>query len=175
MAVVLPEHPNRPATSPGTDEAMPGFDAEMLTLADRLVDEVSQTHRFHHVALFLHDPAVDRLRLVGQRWGAGEDTGQVIVGEWLVDLDGVCGRAFRTGAAVLVPDVRLEPDYLTFPGSRTRSELAVALAAKGRPIGVVNIESPWVGHYGIEDLEALKGWAAIVGPQLGERLARDPG
>lgn len=154
---------------------MPGFDAEMLALADRLVDEVSQARRFHHVALFLHDPAVDRLRLAGQRWGAGEDTGQVIVGEWLVDLDGVCGRAFRIGDAVLVPDVRLEPDYKTFPGSRTRSELAVAVSAHGRPIGVVNIESPWIGHYGIEDLEALRAWATLVGPQIAERLARDPG
>ena len=154
---------------------MPGFDAEMLCLADRLVDEVSRTHRFHHVALFLYDPAVDRLRLVGQRWGAGEDTGQVIVGEWLLDLDGLCGRAFRTGGAVLVPDVRLEPDYATFPGSRTRSELAVAVSANGRPIGVVNIESPWVGSYGIEDLEVLSAWAALVGPQIAEQLAREPG
>ncbi len=147
----------------------------MLALADRLVDEVSQAHRFHHVALFLHDPAVDRLRLAGQRWGAGEDTGQVIVGEWLVDLDGVCGRAFRTGDAVLVPDVRLEPDYRTFPGSRTRSELAVAVSAHGRPIGVVNIESPWIGQYGIEDLDALRAWATLVGPEIVERLTREPG
>lgn len=154
---------------------MRGFDAEMLALVDRLVDEVSQAHRFHHVALFLHDPAVDRLRLAGQRWGAGEDTGQVIVGEWLVDLDGVCGRAFRTGDVVLVPDVRLEPDYRTFPGSRTRSELAVAVSAHGRPIGVVNIESPWIGHYGIEDLEALRAWATLVGPEIAELLAPEPG
>lgn len=151
----------RPAAS-----GRPEVDPELLVLADRLVGEVNQKHRFHHVALFLLDPALNRLRLVAQRWGAGENTGAVRVGEWLIGLDGVCGRAFRTCQATIVPDVRLDPDYLAFPGGRTRSELAVPVCFEGRPIGVVNVESPRVAAYRIDDVEALVAWADLVAREL---------
>ena len=41
-----------------------------------------------HVAVFVPDADGAGLRLAAQVWGAGEDTGAVVVGEWVVPLDG---------------------------------------------------------------------------------------
>ena len=134
--------------------------------AHALIDELSRARSLQHCALFLWDPAVRRLRLVAQRWGAGEDLGEVLVGTWTIALSGVCGRAFTTGLPALVHDVEDDPDFLSFPGSRTRSELAVPIICDGRPTGVVNLESPRVGAYGRADVEALGTWADSVGETI---------
>ena len=134
--------------------------------AQALIDELSRARSLQHCALFLWDPAVGRLRLAAQHWGAGEDLGEVQAGAWTIGLNGVCGRAFTTGLPALVPDVEDDPDFLSFPGSRTRSELAVPIFFDGRPIGVVNLESPRVGAYGPADVEALGAWADSVGETI---------
>ena len=131
--------------------------------AQALIDELSRAHSLQHCALFLWDPAVRRLRLAAQHWGAGEDLGEVQAGAWTIGLNGICGRAFPTNRRPLVPDVEQDPDFLSFPGSRTRSELAVPIFLDGRPVGVVNVESPRVRAYGPADIEALNGWANVVG------------
>lgn len=131
--------------------------------AQAAIDDLSRTHQLKHCALFLWDPSVQRLRLAAQHWGAGEDLGEVRVGHWTVSLSSICGRAYRTGLPSLVNDVEDDPDYLSFPGSRTRSELAVPVLVDGRPSGVINIESPRVGAFGQADLEAVEVWVASVG------------
>lgn len=135
-----------------------------LAWADRVADELCQTWQFQHCAVFLHDASVDALRLVGQRWGAGEDTGTVKVGEWLVPLHGsICGRVFRTGSPVLVPDIRHDPDYRSFPGGTSRSEVAVPIRSGGRTIGVINVESSRANAYGIVDIDHLVEAADLAG------------
>lgn len=135
-----------------------------LAWADRVADELCRAWQFQHCAVFLYDASVDALRLVGQRWGAGEDTGAVIVGEWLVPLNGsVCGRVFRTSSPVLIADVRLDPDYRDFPGGTSRSEVAVPILAGGRPIGVINVESSRANAYGIADIDRLLEAADLAG------------
>jgi GAF domain-containing protein len=124
-----------------------------------LIDDLSRARSLQHCALFLWDPAVGRLRLVAQHWGAGEDLGEVRAGTWTIGLSGICGRAFTSAAPVLVPDVEDDPDFLSFPGSRTRSELAVPILLDGRAVGVVNVESPRVRAYGPADVVALRAWA----------------
>jgi GAF domain-containing protein len=142
----------------------PGADPVTLAWADRVADALCRTWQFQHCAVFLYDPLVDALRLVGQRWGAGEDTGTVVVGDWLVPLHGsVCGRVFRTGAPVLVPDARYDPDYRSFPGGTSRSEAAVPILVDGGPIGVINVESSRANAYGIADIDRLLEAADIAG------------
>jgi len=138
------------------------LDPDRLARAQSLIVELCQDQSRQHCSLFLWDPAVGRLRLAAQQWGAGEDLGEVNAGTWTIALTGICGRAFRTGRPVLVADVEADPDYLSFPGSRTRSELAVPIVLDGRPVGVVNLESPRRSAYGPADLDALSGWAASV-------------
>lgn len=103
-----------------------------------------------------------RLRLAAQHWGAGEDLGEVRTGAWTVGLNGVCGRAFTSASPALVPDVEDDPDFLSFPGSRTRSELAAPVFLDGRPIGVVNVESLRVFAYGSADVAMLTRWAESI-------------
>ena len=133
-----------------------------IARAQAAIDDLSRTHQLKHCALFLWDPAAGRLRLAAQHWGAGEDLGEVRVGHWTIALGGICGRAYRTGLPCLVGDVEDDPDYLSFPGSRTRSELAVPILLDGRPSGVINIESPRVRAFGQADLEAVEAWLASV-------------
>ena len=134
--------------------------------AQGLIDELSRVHSIQHCALFVWDPAIGRLRLAAQHWGAGEDLGEVKAGSWTIGLNGVCGRAFTTGAPVLVPDVENDPSFLSFPGSRTRSELAAPIFLDGRPIAVVNLESPRLRAYGPTDIEMLSAWAGSISEAL---------
>ena len=114
-----------PPTQTGSGERDAGDPAQLdlqlgpdsIDRAQALIDELSRAHSLQHCALFLWDPAVGRLRLAAQHWGAGEDLGEVRVGAWTIGLNGVCGRAFTTGLPALVPDVEDDPDFLSFPGA----------------------------------------------------------
>jgi GAF domain-containing protein len=151
----------RDADDPGEPELRLGH-AELVR-AQAAIDDLSKTHQFHHCALFLWDPTIRRLRLAAQHWGAGEDLGEVRVGHWTIALNGICGRAFQAGLATIVDDVENDPDYLNFPGSRTRSELAAPVLLDGRPTGVVNIESPRVGAFGPAELKVVGDWIDLIG------------
>lgn len=150
----------RDAGASGQPELQLGRSA--LASAQVLIDDLSQTHSLQHCALFLWDPSLGRLRLVAQHWGAGEDLGEVRVGVWSIALSGICGRAFSLGQPVLVPDTEDDPDFLSFPGSRTRSELAVPVLLDGKAVGVVNLESPRVRAFGPADIEVVRAWADSV-------------
>jgi putative methionine-R-sulfoxide reductase with GAF domain len=106
--------------------------------------------------VYVPDHASEGLRLVAQFWGAGEDTGQVVVGEWTVPLVGsVCGRVYRTGTAALCTDVTLDPDYRDFPGGRSRSSMTVPVGQPGEVVAVINVEAPWIGAFSIRDYDQL--------------------
>jgi len=109
------------------------------------------------------DAVAGGLRLAAQIWGAGEDTGEVVVGEWIVPFAGsVCGRVYRTGAAALCADVALDPDYRGFPGGHSRSSLTVPVGKLGAVVAVVNIEAPWVGSFSVRDHDDLSATAAAA-------------
>jgi GAF domain-containing protein len=131
--------------------------------AQDLADLVALDQPSQHVAVFLFDASAGALRLCGQVWGAGEETGDVEVGEWLVPLEGsVCGRVFRTGSAALCADVSLDPDYRSFPGGRTRSSVTVPLVRGDVVVGVVNVEAPWISAFSIADYERLATIAVVA-------------
>jgi len=112
---------------------------------------------------------VDRLRLVAQVWGAGEETGDVVVGEWTIPLHGaVTGRVYRTGASALCADVSLDPEYRTFPGGRTRSSLTIPVADDGVVLAVINVEAPWIGAFSIRDHDALSAAATVAAASFPE-------
>jgi GAF domain len=129
--------------------------------AQALADRLAGDQPAQHVAVFVHDRDVDALRLVGQVWGAGEDTGAVVVGIWTVPLEGsVCGRVYRTRAAALCADISLDPDYRSFPGGRSRSSMTVPFGPDGEVVGVINVEAPWTSAFSIADYERLTKVAA---------------
>lgn len=76
--------------------------------------------------------------------------------------EGVIGRAAASRSAVLVNDVRADPDYVPIPGGEHLvSELAVPIAIGERLLGVLNVESDVA--IGDEEVEGLK----YVANQLG--------
>ena len=145
-----------PASLPfATPEAGSALSPEAMAWADDVVEALRTDYLFQHVAVFLISDD-GRLVLAGQRWGSGEDVGGVIAGAWTVPFDGsVTGRVYRTQQASLIGDVRLDPEYRSYPGSTGRSELAVPIRVGEVVVGVVNLESPWVNTYGIRDLETV--------------------
>jgi GAF domain-containing protein len=70
------------------------------------------------------------------------------------------------GRPTLVADVTSDPDYQPSPGSATRSELAAPILLEGRPVGVLDVESPRPGEFGIDDLERLERRAAAAARSL---------
>ena len=131
--------------------------------AEALADRVAGDQPAQHVSVFVHDRSINALRLVGQVWGAGEDTGAVVVGIWTVPLEGsVSGRVFRTRAAALSADVSLDPDYRAFPGGETRSSLTVPLVRDEVAVGVINVEAPWMSAFSIADYGRLTTLAATA-------------
>jgi GAF domain-containing protein len=145
--------------------------------ADRLIDALSADHLHEHCSVFVFDPEREGLVLIAQVWGAGQDSGDVIPGAWLLPLEGsVCGRVFRTGQPALLVDTTLDPDYRDYPGGRMRSELAVPIVAGSTVVGVLNLESPWPATFGIDDLDRVSDQAARAGAEFSDRgLSRQIG
>lgn len=75
---------------------------------------------------------------------------------------GISGRVLRTGRAELIPDVRVDPDFVD-TGWNARSEICVPIRASGNVIGIVNVESGADRPLDEADLEVLQ----IIARHLG--------
>ncbi|MFM8320304.1 MAG: GAF domain-containing protein, partial [Chloroflexota bacterium] len=73
----------------------------------------------------------------------------------LYPLDsGVIGRAYRTGQLQHIPDIRLDPDFITGESIHPAgSELAVPIRFEGQALGVLNLESPLKDVFTQPDIE----------------------
>jgi signal transduction histidine kinase/CheY-like chemotaxis protein len=75
--------------------------------------------------------------------------------------EGIIGKVARTGEAVFLPDVSLDPDYQAcFP--ETRAELTVPIYRGGLVVGVINVETDDPGQLSNQDLELLQ----VLGVQI---------
>ncbi|HTQ32656.1 MAG TPA: GAF domain-containing protein [Stellaceae bacterium] len=63
---------------------------------------------------------------------------------------GVCGTAAACGASVMVPDVHAFPGHIACDPV-TQSELVVPLIEGGRVTGVLDLDSPKLGHFDVKD------------------------
>ena len=103
-----------------------------------------------------------------------EDGGLVTVGSigrpiWEVVLPlsgkGLTARAARESRTVLVNDVRIDPDYIQgFFDSL--SELDVPIVVEERVLGVLNLESPLLDAFTVDDVRLLEVLAQNVGSAL---------
>jgi L-methionine (R)-S-oxide reductase len=74
---------------------------------------------------------------------------------------GVCGKAFALLKTLRVPDVHKFDDHITCDPV-SRSELVVPLLFKGRPIGVLDIDSPLVDRFTEADQKFFEKMAVAL-------------
>ncbi len=144
-----------PAAEPAAFEPTP----TQRAWVDWVLDSVMAAQPYPYAALLLpaSEPPVTALRLAGERRDAG--IGRPACGASPTDAvaleDTICGSVFVTGTPALVADVREHPGYRLSAETAMRSGLVVPVVRDGRPIGVINVESPRVGGLDIADLERV--------------------
>jgi len=74
---------------------------------------------------------------------------------------GVCGKAARTRATVIVEDVHAFPGHIACD-ERSRSELVVPLIKDDRVIGVLDLDSPSIGRFSSADAQGLERLVALL-------------
>jgi GAF domain-containing protein len=150
----------------GSSSLAPG----VVAWAEAVVEALRLEDRFPSASVLVHDPAAAGLRLAAHQAGpddAGSADAVAAAPARVVPLTGsVSGWVFRMGRPTLVADVTSNPDYQPSPGSATRSELAAPILFEGRPVGVLDVESPRPGEFGIDDLERLERRAADAARSL---------
>ncbi|MBN2045257.1 MAG: GAF domain-containing protein [Anaerolineales bacterium] len=78
---------------------------------------------------------------------------------------GVVGKAFSSGRAILLPDVSREEAYIS-AGQAMGSELCVPIKAGDRVIGVLNAERKEINSFGVEDQMLLQTIADQIATAL---------
>lgn len=75
--------------------------------------------------------------------------------------EGVCGAAARTGETQRVEDVHAFPGHIACDAA-SRSELVVPLSINDRLWGVLDLDSPLPGRFGIEDQEGIEALCQVL-------------
>ncbi|MGI8594826.1 MAG: diguanylate cyclase [Solirubrobacteraceae bacterium] len=124
-------------------------------------------HAFHYYLAVIQRLDPDGvLRVVAGAGPLAEGTSDFLALTQSV-TEGVNGRVARTGEAALVPDTRLDPDYLRRdPCKDPGSELSVPVRVHGQVWGVLNLEQIAVHAFADEDLLLADTAAAQVGAAL---------
>lgn len=77
---------------------------------------------------------------------------------------GVCGTAAAEGKTQLVRDVHQFPGHIACD-SASNSEIVVPICVEGRIVGVLDLDSPYVGRFTEEDQAGLEEFARILGAE----------
>lgn len=75
---------------------------------------------------------------------------------------GVCGSAAGTRKTIIVPDVEAFPGHISCDAA-SRSELVVPLLSGGRLVGVLDLDSPVLGRFDLDDANGIESLAALWG------------
>jgi PAS domain S-box-containing protein len=132
-------------------------------LLNNAVNLTKERFGLYHAHIYLLDEASEYLTLVA---GAGE-VGQAMVKKGhriaLNHPNSLVARAAREGEGVIANDVTLAPDFLANPFlPDTRSEMALPMVVGKRVIGVLDVQSADVNHFGPENLRVKSTLAAQI-------------
>ncbi len=140
---------------------------EVDELLQSLVDQVKESFGLYHAHIYLMDGTGERLNLAA---GAGEVGRKMVMAGWQISATSeksLVARAARTRQAVIVNDVRADPEFL--PNEllpETRSEMAVPLVVGNRVVGVLDVQSDQVEHFTAEDASIQTTLASQVAVAL---------
>lgn len=74
---------------------------------------------------------------------------------------GVCGTAAATDTTQLVPDVHAFPGHIACDGA-SNSEIVIPMHYQGRLVAVLDIDSPLLNRFSLEDQAGLERCAALL-------------
>ena len=74
---------------------------------------------------------------------------------------GVCGAAVAEGKTQLVPDVHEFPGHIACD-SASNSEIVVPIRADGKIVGVLDLDSPYIGRFTEEDQAGLEAFVRVL-------------
>jgi len=121
-------------------------------LLQSVVDLTKERFNLYHAHIYLADESWSTLLLAS---GAGDIGRQMVMTGHAIQMNtekSLVARATRERAALIVNDVRTEPDYLPNPYlPDTRSEMAVPMISGDKVIGVFDIQSDVTGYFSQED------------------------
>jgi len=83
---------------------------------------------------------------------------------------GVCGTAAQQRKTLIVPDVHVFPGHIPCDAT-SNSEIVVPLIARGRLLGVLDLDSPSYGRFKAADAQALEVFATRLADACDWRLA----
>ena len=131
---------------------------EILPATTKLI---SERFGFYHVGIFL----VDRDREYAILQAANSEGGKRMLerSHRLQMGVGVVGFCAQTGQPRIALDVGADPVFFNNPDlPRTRSEVALPMRARGKTIGVLDVQSTQAGAFSSEDLQVLTALANQV-------------
>jgi len=132
-------------------------------LLQSIVDMARERFGVYHIHIYLSSEVEQELYLAA---GAGEVGRKMVAEQHAIDLNAersLVARAHRERRALIVNDVRAEPDFLPNPNlPETRSEMAVPLIAGENVLGVFDVQSDRAGGFTEEDANIYATLAAQV-------------
>ncbi len=128
----------------------------LLARAARLVQE---TFNYHHVALFLIDGDVLRLRAISgsyQTYFPANHIQQL--------SEGINGWVARHGQKIVANHVETEPHYTSLIAEHTtiQAELCLPIKMAGETIGVLDIQSPHRNEFSTNDIVAMETFSSQI-------------
>jgi signal transduction histidine kinase len=141
---------------------------DVETMLSAITDCLQQGFGYNNIELYLLDDATGDLVLSAQ---AGPYRYHSLGRRQPISL-GIMGRTVRSCQPQRVDDVQLDDDYCT-GNPASRSELCVPIAAGGRVLGLINLESEAIAAFTDEDLATLSAATDILaGAMENARLSR---
>ncbi|HEY42791.1 MAG TPA: GAF domain-containing protein [Anaerolineae bacterium] len=80
-----------------------------------------------------------------------------------IGLEGITGWVAATGESLYTPDVSKESRYVEMRGSKTRSELTVPITARGKVLGILDVQSDQLNAFDESDMNVLQSLAYQAG------------
>ncbi|HOD67424.1 MAG TPA: SpoIIE family protein phosphatase, partial [candidate division Zixibacteria bacterium] len=127
-----------------------------------ILHSVKRAIDFDAGGVFVIEPAKD---IIGEVYTEGYDDPGSEERVLVKTGEGLIGHVTATGEPVIVPDVSVDPRYMS-ARETTRSEIVVPMLLNNRVVGVLNLESDTPGAYRVDNLSLLQAFAAQAAVSL---------
>jgi GAF domain-containing protein/HAMP domain-containing protein len=136
---------------------------DIQILIKQTVDLISNRFGFYHTGIFLLDESGEHAVLMAASSEGGAK--MLARGHQLeVGIQGIVGAAANQNRTRIVMDVDVDQDFYKNPDlPLTRSEAAIPLTARGKVLGVLDIQSTEISAFQQDDVEMLQTLADQIG------------